>query len=399
MITFTDPLTLVTGKQGAGKTLLAIAAADGMKQADPTVTVWQLNIRNADPRYLAPLPFDPSEMVEGEGGVMVPRWTTLPPKSVILVDEAHRVFPQRGPGRPPLWIEAMSETRYQGVRWVLITQAPASVDAFLRDRTNRHLHVERKGGLGGAAVYEFDRCVDADRDYRARKDATLIPFKYPKQFFSRYDSAKDHHFRIRIPWKLWLVFPFLALAGYVAWNVVAKVGDVMNGVTEKIVGQAGPASDEKPRPVKPSESSDSQPIVRDPVAWAEQFRPLLPAQPWSAPAYQGRKVAAQPEVYCISKGINGREGCNCYTEQATRYQLDSATCLDIARWGNYNPFRDPIGRVGEASREPEKPRAAASGEAMPSADPAGVWTQPGEVGSLSMGEVWGRVPEVLRAQE
>lgn len=60
------------------------------------------------------------------------------------------------------------------------------------------------------------------------------------------------------------------------------------------------------------------------------FKPRIEGQPWTAPAYDSRPVAADPEVYCIAVD-DGR--CSCMTEQGMRYEMDKKICRSIVANG------------------------------------------------------------------
>lgn len=366
-----EPKVMVTGVEGAGKTLFAVQQADLLTREEGGV-LYQLNIRGADPVHLPALPFKLDEMAYNEDGTPVldpetkdhlPRWATLPPGSVILVDEAHKVWPQRGPGRAPKWIEMLAEGRQFGIRFILLTQAPASVDSFLRDRISRHYHLERKGNMERATVLEFDHCVMWPRTaWQERKDAQIHFWSYPKEYYGWYTSAKVHKFKIRIPWKIWLALAFIPVAIWGAWNVYSKVAGVING-EDGIIPSAtiGPSAGEgevyqveRPR------------VHGDPEKYLAQFVPVVDHLPWSAPVFQGRKVAAVPGVFCASGGAGENaagewrdSGCGCMTEQGTDYPMPADMCLAIvAQGGVYDPFRAPRSdsqgpaKLGEAHNGP-----------------------------------------------
>lgn len=367
---FTEPKVLITGVEGAGKTLLAVQQADLLARETEGAEIYQLNIKGADPIALPKLPFAIDTMAYNEdgsprldeNGSHLPMWATLPAGSVIIVDECHKVFPQRGPGRSPAHVEMMAEGRQNGIRFVLLTQAPASMDAFLRDRIHRHYHLERKGNMQGATVFEFDHCVDYPRKaFREKEEATKHLWRYPKQYYGWYKSADSHHFKLRIPWKIWAALLFIPIAGYTAWRVVHTVG----GMTQGLV----PSAEAKGRGQHANTSADGEPapvVATDAAGYLKQFRPMVASMPYSAPAYQGRPVASQPELYCMhsapgldAQGAHQPEGCHCVTEQGTRVAIDLETCHSVAVNGVYNPFRDPTkvsnseaAKLGEARQAP-----------------------------------------------
>ncbi|MBU6249150.1 MAG: hypothetical protein KGN77_15485 [Xanthomonadaceae bacterium] len=119
------------------------------------------------------------------------------------------------------------------------------------------------------------------------------------------------------------------------------------------------------------------------------FKPRIEVQPWTAPAYDSRPVAADPEVYCIAVD-DGR--WSCMTDQGTRYEMDKKICRSIAANGVYNPYRRPAGsgqqgQASQANQPQQVPQENASGAGASGATgwPGGVgaqsYTPPGAPGS------------------
>lgn len=371
-----EPKVLITGVEGAGKTLFAVQQADLLSQAEGG-EIYQVNIRGADPHHLPRLPFDLKElaynddrspMLDPETGEHLPKWATLPPGTVVIVDEAHKVFPQRGPGRPPRHIEMMAEGRQAGVRFVLLSQAPDSIDSFLRQRIHRHYHLERKGNLERSTVFEFDHCVSYPRTaWQERKDAQVHFWAFPKRYYGWWESAKTHSFKFRIPWKIWAALVFVPFAGFFAWKVIHTVGGLTDSMGEVV---PSPASAVEGKPANRGAGRDDEgkgkgnrlPVTEDPSAYLKQFQPLVPTMPWSAVAFQRQEVQTRPELYCMAVGQDGSEGCRCYTEQATPYELRRDLCQHIARNGIYNPHRSSVeGSLTSDGERRGKPEAAREG--------------------------------------
>lgn len=370
-----EPKVMVTGVEGAGKTLFAVQQADLLTKEEGGV-LYTLNIRGADPVHLPQLPFKLDEMAFNEDGTPVldketgdhlPKWATLPPGSVILVDEAHKVWPQRGPGRPPKWIEMLAEGRQFGIRFILLTQSPASVDSYLRDRISRHYHLERKGNMERATILEFDHCVMWPRTaWQERKDAQIHFWAYPKEYFGWYKSAKVHNFKVRIPWKIWAAAIFIPVLLWGAWNVYSKVTGVIAGEGSVLSG-AIPESGQDGRVFQVERPR----IHENPEKYLARFVPVVDHLPWSAPAFQGRDIAAEPDLFCASgaagENANGEwveGGCGCVTEQGTDYSIPEAMCTAIvAQGGIYNPHRP-------AAKQAESPAKLGEARFGPSSVPA-----------------------------
>ncbi len=74
--------------------------------------------------------------------------------------------------------------------------------------------------------------------------------------------------------------------------------------------------------------------------------------PWTAPAFDDRRVTADPQLYCLSsmqgEDANGKWQdftCTCLTEQGTTYEITQGECRALARRG---PVYNPIRRHGSA---------------------------------------------------
>lgn len=347
---FSEPKVLVTGVEGAGKTLFAVQQAHLLSMQEGA-QVYQVNIRGADPGHLPKLPFDLREMskeVDPETGDLLPRWAVdLPAGTVVIVDEAHKVYPQRGPGKPPKDIEMLGEGRQKGIRFIYISQSPDSIDQFLRDRIHRHFQLERPGNFNRATIFEFDHYVYKPRTaWQERKEAQVHFWAFPTEYYGWYKSAKVHSFKRRIPWKIVAALLFVPVAIYVGYSVVSQVGGITQGI---MPGEGGSGS---------GASQTATVKSTDPVEYLAQFTPVNPAMPWSAPAYQGRKAAAKPEMWCmfsaagaLADGTHAGASCTCLSEQGTTMQVDNLLCREIAKTGVYNPFREPR----EEERETAEP--------------------------------------------
>lgn len=372
---FSEPKVLITGVEGAGKTLFAVQQSDLLAQAEGG-QVYQVNIRGADPHHLPKLPFDLREMsttVDPETGDLLPRWAVdLDPGTVVIVDECHKVYPQRGPGRPPKDIEMLGEGRQKGIRFVYLSQSPDSIDSFLRERISRHFHLERRGNMQRATVFEFDHYVFRPRTaWQERKDATVHFWAYPKEYFGWYTSAKSHHFQRRIPWKIFAAMLFVPAAVYAGYRVWDKVGALTTSPAMTAV--ASPAGAAPGTQADKAATGKPDAPTMDYEKYLLRFSPVVPAMPWSAPVYQGREVAAQPDLFCMASDAgtdatgNRREAsCTCLTEQGTRYNIDQGICTLIAREGNYNPYRAAVpSSSGGAGDKPVEARTGPSGVSPP----------------------------------
>jgi hypothetical protein len=272
----------------------------------------------------------------------IEEWTKLPRGSVLLVDEAHNVFPKRSPhAKPPEWVAKLAEIRHFGIRMLIVTQDPRDLDSFVRRRVGVHYHVSRKTGHNYAVIHEFRPHSENPRDPRAQKTAQHQIWKYPKDLFGSYKSTTMHMVKPRLPWKFWLL-PLLAIvAAYFVWKTYSHLTGMATVPDEvDLSGTAAPSMAQVVGLQQPQGEGERNPW-RDAASFAEAHTPLLRGVPWSAPIYSSLQPTSVPELYCVIVG-DTREWsgtCRCYSEQVTPIDMDNASCRKAARSGVYNPYR------------------------------------------------------------
>lgn len=333
---------LLTGLRGNGKTLKAVSMMDDFIQAG--VPVFASNFKGLT---LPGVQFldDPKE------------WQSLPPGSVLFVDEAQRYWRSRRSGEPSPEVIAMETQRHDGVRIVLLTQQPTFLDKHVRGLVDSHLHLVRRSGLQASQVYNWERCKDepetpANLDLA---DAAIWPF--PIKYFGTYESAEVHTIKRKFPMRLKLIavaaLVVVALGAYAYHIIVSDKAEAAAVAGSSAAGDA-PAADSATRARRGASYAT-------PEAYLVAHQAMVPAFPGSAPVFHDRKVKSEPELFCMSSGTDGNSSCGCMTEQGTRYHLDKAECQYMARHGApYNPYKAPERRN---DRKREESRGDATGQA------------------------------------
>jgi len=345
-----QPVVMVTGLQGHGKTLFALSmlrrevdkerenAAKENRLARP---VFYSGIRDlaldweefGKPSLDSRKPYmtDPSE------------WYRLPEGAIIVIDEAQRLFRNRSSGsKAEPWVTALETLRHSGQTLVLITQHPNLLDPNVRMLTGMHFHCIRRFGMQRSMVHMWEGVKTAPQGRVARTESTKIPFKFDRRTYAVYKSAELHTIRRSIPiyWYLMFIVPvFIALGlWYVYGRFDARLHPVLPGGAPGSavgVGTGGGAA---------------LPFV--PVSYADGRRPSIDGLPFTAPVYSEAvrpKRVPYPAACLASKA----KGCRCYTQDATAMDVPRATCESIVANGFFVDWdeRRRGGEVREGVRE------------------------------------------------
>lgn len=326
-----EPLTLITGAPGHGKTLLALqllqeSKAEGLK-------AYHFNCAITDPDFSTPLED-------------LTKWNELPEGSVLLIDEAQekQCFPKRPTNQqPPAWIELIARIRHFGIRMLIVTQDPRDIDHFVRRRLGVHYHVARKTGHAFAIRHEWRPYQDNPRTHQAEAKGERTVWKYPKELYQVYQSSTQHMVKTKIPKAVWVILiaavSFVVL-GYAFYQRFMGRGAEMATAAETVTGgqqfraQSAAQGGLLGSGNAPSPWASAQ-------AFADHHAPLIRDIPWSAPVHANLNVTTVPDLHCVIIGDREKwsSNCKCYTEQITPVAVDGQLCRRAALNGVYNPYR------------------------------------------------------------
>lgn len=312
-------IRVLTGTPGAGKSLRMIWLMT--KALEQGLNVFVCNM--------------PSCRVPGIQWLENPHdWETLPPGSVLFVDEGQKFFRQRRAGVPvPESILAMETLRHRAISIVITTQQPTYLDSHLRGLVSPHEHLVRAiGNRKAANVYQLRELYEDIKSNAIRETADCFTWDYPVELYALYDSAEVHTVKPFMPKKMKLVIILggaaACLFAFVGYRVFIKEKPAPDAT------QAAPAAVAQEREGRLS-------IPRTLPEYLKQQTAIIPAQPWTAPMYGDMQPKSQPMLYCMAGDLEGHNpSCNCVTEQGTKYYLEFPQCVTIAKNGLYNPNKE-----------------------------------------------------------
>jgi zona occludens toxin (predicted ATPase) len=118
-------------------------------------------------------------------------WLWCKPGDLIVVDEVQFMAPRGSLGKkPPYWIEAMAVHRHYGVDFLIITQHPQLIDAFIRNLVGMHRHVRSMLGSALCTVYVWDHASNPERFSLANKGFFWRRAKHYRLFKSSVAHVK-----------------------------------------------------------------------------------------------------------------------------------------------------------------------------------------------------------------
>lgn len=342
-------LTLVTGPTGGGKTALVVSWLAELKDRPifamgiPELTIpFQPVPPVAEWTELRPAEEDPS--------LLLP-YFTFPAGSVVVLDEAQRVFRPRAAGsKVPPEVAAFETRRHTGADFVLITQAPHLLDINLRKLVTRHVHIHDTF-LGR---YKLEWVGIGDPENKAsRETASREKFKPPKKAFGLYKSAELHTKIVRkYPWYIYMVAIALPLTIAVAYWAYTRISGKMN----KPEAELSAAQADHAKPSKSAAASDKPPVMTG-AEYIKQYEPRIFGLDHTAPAYDAvtTPVEAPIPVGCMTlKGV-----CKCITQQGTSYRTTEDICRQFIAGGMFIPWK-----ASEPPQSQQRQQVAAADKPM-----------------------------------
>lgn len=330
-------IILITGVPGSGKTSSLV----NMLMTDQTLTHYQDNdgetksriiyVNGIEELKLEHQPLTDEQIKEK------PFQDYLPYASLIVIDEAQRLFPPRSSAaKIPPYIESLATHRHHGLDIILITQHPSFLDSFVRRLVQRHIHISIKPI--GRKTYEWNECVDNPDSPTQISRATERQFILPKKAFEQYKSAEIHtKVKRRIP-SMFYILGFVLIIVAILGNTVYHRMHERFGKVEESTEQAAEQNTMQPETQNSTTQSTTQSDTINNSLSVEMFVPTIPEKPESKPIYDNVRqvVAFEFPVACIKSD----SGCRCYTEQATLIKnIPESFCEDYLKNGIFNPYK------------------------------------------------------------
>jgi zona occludens toxin (predicted ATPase) len=185
-------ITIITGVPGMGKTALVVSMMlKELEKGERPFFVMGIPELKLDHSPVPPViewtekrpdPDDPSIELD---------YYTFPKNSIIIIDEAQRVFrPRASSSKVPPHVAAQETHRHTGVDFWLLTQKPRLIDSNIRDLAGRHIHLKKT--IMGAYLYEWPEFVEDVKSRASLGEAVKRKYSPPKESFALYKSSVHH---------------------------------------------------------------------------------------------------------------------------------------------------------------------------------------------------------------
>lgn len=216
-------ITLITGIPGMGKSAFVLSELVTIK----TRPLFIMGIPNLTIDHVRPPPIE--EWCElrpdpDDKNLMLP-YFTFPPHSIVVIDEAQRVYRPRTAGsKVPDIVAAFETHRHLGIDFYLLTQSINLLDSNIRRLVGRHIDI-RDTFLGR---YRYEWKGLGEPDSKASRDlANKTRYSLPKHVFKLYKSAQVHTTPIKPPiakhLKIIVIFILILFIGaYVMYHRIAQ---------------------------------------------------------------------------------------------------------------------------------------------------------------------------------
>lgn len=218
-------ITLITGIPGMGKTALLVSMLmEFEEKAERPIFVMGINDLQIEHVKCPPVAQWTEKRPDPEDPTLMLDYFTFPANSILVIDEAQRVYrPRSSASKIPPEEAAMETHRHGGIDIILLTQKPKLIASNVRELVGRHIHI--RNGLMGRYLFEWPHIADGESRLD-RSDAAKRRFKPPKAAFTKYKSAELHTkqtFRLNQIWiYLSLALAFFSYTTYAAIGVFDK---------------------------------------------------------------------------------------------------------------------------------------------------------------------------------
>lgn len=338
-------IELVTGLPGSAKTLFTIADVKARAERENRQVFYH---------GIPELTLDWQPLADAKD------WASVPPNSIVVLDEAQKTFRNRSLGtQPPQFVTDLETHRHLGIDIIMITQHPSLIDPAVRRLAGRHRHMVRIWGMEASTVHRWDSVKD--NCDKSRADSEKTKWAFDKSLYGVYKSAEVHTMKRSVPFRVKLIAVTVVLFVCAVLYMVAFVKKKATASDQSVVASASvlPAAGQSGQSVaagRAREAVDARADAQDYV-WRET--PRVAGVQYTAPKYDELTKPSRVPVpaACIQIGSvrDQREiRCKCYSQDGTPMGVEFNMCIKIAQEGVFLDF-DPEGRrEGQAMREGQR---------------------------------------------
>jgi len=316
-------------------------------------------------------------------------WASVPPNSIVVIDEAQKTFRNRSLGsQPPQFVTDLETHRHMGIDIVMITQHPSLIDPAVRRLAGRHRHMVRIWGMEASTVHQWDSVKDNCDKSGARADSQKTKWAFDKKLYGVYKSAEVHTMKRSIPGRVkfmavmavLLVVSAVYLMNFIKKRTEASDASSVASVSVPAGDQLGQRGAEKSKGRDPvDQRADAQDYL-----WRET--PRVAGLQSTAPKYDELTKPSRVPVpaACIQIGsVRDQRAirCKCYSQDGTPMGVEFNMCIKIAQEGVFLDFNpDP-------DKQAQHSEGRVAGSEAPSTSRPAAQTTPPQNGSqvVSMG--------------
>lgn len=348
-------IELITGLPGNAKTLYTIAMVRELAQ------------RENRPVFYSGIP----ELTIDWQEIEPTKWMDVPPKSIVVIDEAQRIFRNRSVGvQPPKHVTDLETHRHLGIDLFFITQHPSLIDPSVRRLAGRHRHMVRVWGMEVSTVHKWDSVKDNCDKPAARKDSEKSKWAFDKSIYKLYKSSNEHTMKRSVPTRVKLLVGLLVgIVGlvYVGYRSLMHVGVPVSDPSVSPQGSAGGLVGGVAHVA--AVARDKFDPVEDMKHFNQMNTPRVEGLAQTAPKYD--ELTKPTRVPVPAACIQVADKCRCFSQQGTSLDVKYSMCIEFARNGffqEFDPDRDRRAseRTAESVRvlEGRGGRQAAEGEGV-----------------------------------
>lgn len=271
------------------------------------------------------------KLLDAEG---LTKWQELPIGSLIFVDEAQDFFPISR-GEPPEWIKGLAKNRHFGYDFLLTTPNASMIHHYVRKLVNRHTHFIMKHGAMVKAL-KWDAAQDKPDAPSAALTGEPVKFKTPKDVFKLYTSTALDTREVKIPWRTLTTIGIGFLVILVAVIFIWKFSGLISEQEPEAV----------PEPSLPGQTYSAPQVASSGLSGLqgkkeergiEWYTPRIKMDPSTAPEYD--HLTAPSDFPRVAACIDTASSCNCYTQQATRYNVQQDVCREMVKSGWFDKWK------------------------------------------------------------